>query len=765
MLNLQSLSITSVFNNIVNFFKSQENNTRWKDLTTGSEGSFLIRLLSNVFSAISYRIVAQSRENYLSTAALLSSNTGIAVNLGYSVYRGSNLKRKIKVVPTVDYTFPKLSVIGSYDSDYDIIVLGEDGGVDGADVTFEKGKDIILNTVVGKVKEESFTAITSAIKIFSLFTTGISEDYVLFLDGVEVPTTKVIKELKDDKYLVRTNPFSSVDIAYLNTFSGFKYTYGTGSEFTIRYVELADVPVKAFTKSMFPYCDLTDVSNISSFIPFESVDQIKVTAPLDHELQNLIRSKYDYAGRLKEIIPSVIDSNYKALTPTYTLISYLKDDFTLLTGTEVDTDDYVKSVEVAGDENIKVDPYTNGIKPTTGEIEQVDSLLREERFFGTPLADITPPRRAVANLKISVALTNKYTNISDVDADIYSIIESYYDSALGVSFSTFDLERRIENLSYVRYARVSHVINSREVNQNYQLGYIMKMDEEDNKNFYMVSKILGITGNKKPQWNVPLNAGADIDTGRETLDGNIYWRTYKRLPNMNSADISAWSANASFGVGDYVYDEEFPDYMFKVVDLAKSSGYNTPDLSNAQKGDFILDGGLVWVTKDYSDTYEAWEPLTNYRLGRSVQVQGDTNFSLELISYTGTTGTGGIDFETPYYTVSSTLETGSNLAFTVAGNKTFYFRSNEVMYGAYEEGYKTFTIARSFYNRSTGLTTIVTSQSWNEYSSITFDKLYVTTRGTRDGQILWSIIDDTDNITYDWNEYVTFSHTLDIIDN
>lgn len=764
MLNLQSLSITSVFNNIVNFFKSQENNTRWKDLTTGSEGSFLIRLLSNVFSAISYRIVAQSRENYLSTAALLSSNTGIAVNLGYSVYRGSNLKRKIKVVPTVDYTFPKLSVIGSYDTDYDIIVLGEDGK-DGEDVTFEKGKDIILNTVVGKVKEESFTAITSAIKIFSLFTTGISEDYVLFLDGLEVPTTKVIKELKDDKYLVRTNPFSSVDIAYLNTFSGFKYTYGTGSEFTIRYVELADVPVKAFTKSMFPYCDLTDVSNISSFIPFESVDQIKVTAPLDHELQNLIRSKYDYAGRLKEIIPSVIDSNYKALTPTYTLISYLKDDFTLLTGTEVSTDNYTKSVELLDNGSIKVDPYTNGIKPVTGEIEQVDALLREERFFGTPLADITVPRRAVANLQISVALTNKYTNISDVDADIYSIIESYYDSALGVSFSTFDLERRIENLSYVRYARVSHVVNTRDVNQNYQLGYIMKMNEEDNKNYYIVSKILGITGNTKPEWNVPLNAGSDIDTCRETLDGNIYWRTYKRLPNMNSIDISAWSANASFGIGDYVYDEDFPNYMFKAIDLAKSSGYGTPNLADAQKGDFILDGSLVWVTKDYSDTYKQWESLTNYRLGSSVSVQGNSDFSLELVSYTGTTGTGEVDFETPFYKVHSTLSTGSEIAFTVNGNKTFYFRANEVMYASCEDEYKTFTIVRSFYSRSTGLTTIVTKQSWNEYSTMEFENLYVTSRGTRDGQILWSLIDDTNNITYDWNEYVTFSHTLDIIDN
>ena len=68
-IDLQSLSITSAFNSIVGYFRSQENNSAFRDLTNTSEGSFLIRLLANVISVLSYRIVAQSRENYLSTAA------------------------------------------------------------------------------------------------------------------------------------------------------------------------------------------------------------------------------------------------------------------------------------------------------------------------------------------------------------------------------------------------------------------------------------------------------------------------------------------------------------------------------------------------------------------------------------------------------------------------------------------------------------------------------------------------------------------------
>ena len=44
-----------------------------------------------------------------------------------------------------------------------------------------------------------------------------------------------------------------------------------------------------------------------------------------------------------------------------------------------------------------------------------------------------------------------------------------------------------------------------------------------------------------------------------------------------------------------------------------------------------------------------------------------------------------------------------------------------------------------------------------------FTSLETEVGGTRDGQILWTLIDDLDNITYDWNAYVTFDHELTII--
>lgn len=710
-LNSESLSITSVFNSIVNFFKSQENNTRWKDLTTGAEGTFLIRLLSNVFSTMSYRIVAQSRENYLSTARLPSSNTAIAVNLQYSVFRGSNLKRLIRILPNKDYTLPKLSVIGQYSDEYDVIVL--------EDTYLEEGVVKDVKTVVGKVKEETFKPGTSAIKTFSLFTSNISEDYSLYVDSIEVPTTKVVKKMINDMYLVRTNPYLSVDIMYLNTYPEFKYKYGTDTEITIRYVELANVDEFPYEDSMFPYGTLQDYSNISTYLPFETVDSIKTTAPLDHELQNLIRSKADYAKRLQEYIPSIIDVDYEALTPTYTLITYLKNDLTLLSNSEK---------------------------------EQFQEVLKEENFFGTPLPDITVNRRYVAYLNISIALKDKYKNVSDIQIDIDNLLSNYYNYKLRYTFNTFDLERQIEKLSYVRYARVGHIINDRTPGTNYQIGYILNKDS----NYYICAQILGLSGSEEPNWSVPFNSKV-IDTGLLTSDGSLVWQTFKKLPNMSRNMLTEWKRDFQYGIGEYVYSNRFPDYMFKCVNIVKSSGYQEPDVSSVELKDFIVDNGIVWVTKNRMDA-TTWAPYRTYSLGDTVNISSNSNFSFECVSYTGTTGTEDtLEFELPTYKIINQ----DQKALYIEGDKSFYFRVGDIISVAYSQGYTNMTIKNCIYRADKNYTQITVNQDINVLNN--YEYILSEARGTRDGQILWKLVEDINEIKYPWNGYVTFSYDLDII--
>lgn len=752
MLDLQSLSLTSAFNSIVNYFRSNENNSKFRDLTTNSEGSFLIRMLANVMSTLSYRIVAQSRENYLSTAALTSSNIGIAVNLGYSAFRGSNLKRLVQITPNGNYTLPKFSVLGTYNSDYSILTLD--------DVDLQQGVTTAIRTVVGNVREESFVTGTSDIKIFSLFTEGISEDYVLFKDADEVPTTKVIKDMIYDKYLVRTNPYGSVDISYLNTFNTAKYKYGTGTEITIRYVELANVPLIPYDSSMTLYGTFGDVVTISSYIPFESAGSLKVTAPLDHETQNLIRSKADYANRLQEIIPAVTQANWKALTPTYTLISYLKDTSTLLTGTRVYPGTAVETKE----------------RLANTEVEEVRNILKEENFFGTPLPDLTVPRREVADITIQLALKDKYKSISDINTDIDNILKNFYNRELAVTFNVYTLERLLEELSYVKYARVFLTINERTVNTDYQLGHVVKVGD----NLYKASKILGYTGVTEPAdgWGIPLNPPTEIDTDIIIQDGSIYWKCFKMLPSMPKLSISLRSPSTQYGIGDYMYLKQYPDYMFKCVDIVRTSGGIEPDTTGYELGDFIVDGGIVWVVKDYinDDNTGTWSSLTQYQLGETVNAKGE--FSLECVSYTGSTGTDeNLNFEQYNYPVA--VQDSENSRFYVEGDVTYYFRNGDPLEATYAGGVTTFAISATVYpivkevdgqNVECTEVRVIRFQDGAETElpidpSKAYTSLEVVHRGTVDGNVLWTLIDNTDEITYDWNSYVTFTHTLEILED
>lgn len=739
--NLQSLSITSAFNSIVSFFKSQENNSKWRDLTNGSEGTFLIRLLANIISTLSYRIVAQSRENYLSTASLTSSNVGIAVNLGYSAFRGTNLKRLIYFTPDGNYTLPKFSIIGAYNSQYSILTLN--------DVELKEGVQTKIETVVGNLREESFVTGTSDIKVFTLFTTGISEDYILLEDGVEVPTTNVIKNLTEDKFLVRTNPYSSVDVIYLNTFESARYKYGTGTEFTVRYVELANMEVVPYTGSMFYYGTLDDTVNISSYLPFESVETLKVNAPLDHETQNLIRSKKDYANRIQQIIPSVIEANYQPLTPTYTQITYLKEDGTLLTGSKV----YVGT----GHENEE--------RLQNTEVGQVLGILENENYFGTPLPDIVAPRREVAKLNISIALNNKYKNISDINLDINNILKNYYNRALKLTFSTYDLERKVEDLSYVKYARVSFDSGEREISTNYQLGYMI----ENEGTFYKASKIMGYSGETEPNWNIPLDSlnsyigGNQIDTKYVTRDGTIYWRCFKRIPNISHLILTNREPTTQYGIGDFVMLPQYPNFIFKCVDIVRESGGKAPDTTDSQLGDFIVDGGIVWVVKDRNDTADTWDSLKQFQLGDVVNSLGP--YSLECISYTGSTGTSErINFEERVYNVVG--QTTNTLS--VHGDKTAYFISGDVIIARYEGGYTTFSVVSSVYDETNTVITVTRYQDGDEEivdSTKEYLSIEATQRGTKDGSIQWMVVDDINKITYAWNSYVTFEPNVVIIED
>ena len=497
-----------------------------------------------------------------------------------------------------------------------------------------------------------------------------------------------------------------------------------GTDITIEYIELADVGTAPYTDGMFSYGTLEGYSNISTYIPPMSVEQIKVRAPLDHETQNLIRSKQDYANRIHQIVPAAIDADYYPLTPTFTQITYLKNDFTLL---------------------------------TPDEETEVKGLLEKERFFGTPLPDIVKPRREVALLNIQMKLNTKYKSTADINLDVENILASYYDDRLGSTFNTYDLERKIESLSYVKYARVSHYIDERKPNTLYQLGHMISHDGQ----VYMASKVLGLSGAYPVDWNTA-GESREVDIGAKTEDGNLTWRAYKKLPNMPSNQLEERNQSNSngyyFGIGDFVYDNtNAQNYMFKCTDITKMSGFTVPDLSYAEPGTFVIDGQLVWVTKEYSESYDDWQSATPYELGVSVNVPSSSALSLECVSYAAlSSSVSEINFERPQYDV---VGKGTNY-FEVEGSVAYYFRGGEMLTAVYAENTSSYQIVSATYNSGTRRTTITVSRDLDDHD---YEYLVVDERGTRDGQVLWSLVEDPTNVTYPWNSYVTFKLLNDTV--
>lgn len=668
-IDLQALSITKTIDAIISFFRSQENNSAWKDLTNNAEGLFLIRLLANVMTNISYRLVSARRENYLSTANLLSSNIGIAVNLGYSAYRGRNQHRRITVTPTVTQTIPNLSIIGTYNDEYSIIAVSPSPEQDITfvyDETAGKGVPQEIDVVIGTVKTLTINPDTQAITVFQQFVQNISEDYMLtkYKEGdaepTVVPTTTTIKDMIYDKYLVRTNPYNSVDIMYLNNKQDAKYSYDDETELTLTYVELADVPTIPFTSDMFTYCTIDNTIALYKYIPFATVDEIKIKAPIEHEVQNLIRSKVDYSKRLKEDVPNVKETSYFPITPTYTLLTYLKDDYSFLT---------------EGDGSEK-----NLFMKT----------LDDENYFGTPLPDITYPRRLTTQLNITLKVTNKYMSVNDIRTDIDNILLTNYDVLLEQTFNVYQLERLLENtLSYVVYARVSINTEERQGNNLYELGTVV----EENEVNYIADKVLGISGSTEPNLNISLNMLSKYPTqidissvleqqgkNAEIIDGGLIWRIYKKLPYIEN--ITLWQPSTKYKLGDYVSLSTYSGLMLKCVNMIKQSGTVEPSTEGIEEGDFINDGELVWVCVPYidysvlsdaeitddnpasysNDQGHQWVAESQYKLGAKINING---LSFNCISFNGQTESTNVTFETEKYQI---IEIGEQLVEDTLGN-------------------------------------------------------------------------------------------------
>lgn len=591
-LDIKALSITSAFNSIKSFFSSQENNSKWKDLNNGAEGNFLMRMLSTFFSQISLKVVAGRREQFHDTANLMSSNIGLAVNNGYSVKRGYNQRRLISFIPneTIN-TVPKFTKIGDYDAEHGIYTIDDN-------LTFVANQEMEFKVVVGALKSIEWVANTAELKKFHRFEQDISEDYALYLDSTDtrVPTSDIKKDEVNDKYYVYTNPWKSVSIEYLNNAENATHRYDTETTFILRYIELEDIDVGDFTEEMFDKGTITNILVIENYVPFEDVETIKIKSPIYREVQNQVRSKGDMPDLVEQLGNQIVRTNFKPLTPSYTGVTYLKRDFSLM-------------------ENEEFNSIMSGLDPALG--------------FGRPYPDIYHSLREVTTLDVELRLTNRYTTEESAKIDTRNIIDSNFSNKFNSSFNIYDLEELLNDISYVKTSRVNLHIGDRRPYSLQKIGDMIKIDG----NIYKCKGILGESGSEEPNWNdLEISDNKQIYTGQLVQDHNVVWMCYKRLSAM--AEVYRWEANHMYKIGDWVYTDALPNYMFKCVDIVRYTGKDVPDVTNVEVGDFIEDGTIVWVCITYNSYYDERISNKQYSLGDKVNING---LSFEYVGQLGYT--------------------------------------------------------------------------------------------------------------------------------
>ena len=75
-IQLDSLSFSSILNNLTTYFATQAESQKWKDFYESSAGRLFIRLLTSFGAFISYLVTVARREVFLSYAQNRSSVVG-----------------------------------------------------------------------------------------------------------------------------------------------------------------------------------------------------------------------------------------------------------------------------------------------------------------------------------------------------------------------------------------------------------------------------------------------------------------------------------------------------------------------------------------------------------------------------------------------------------------------------------------------------------------------------------------------------------------
>lgn len=644
-----AISYNSIKQALQNYIQNKsEVVNSWKDFYASGAGQTILELDAAVASFYAFHFLIGRRESYLPTAQNYSSVLGGAQALGYNATRGHNLYLQLDVIPNTTQVLPKWLVIGSY-STYDIVLL-EPAILNAAEKTTIKC--VIGNTLAQQIKVKS-----SNLQQFTFTAKDVTDDCRLILNETEVPTTHKIKEAVNDTYITLTNTYGAMDAFYLNNGN---YKYKADDTLYLVYIESNNIKYSDFNSGSLEMDDtiFDTVQNIVCLedrLDKEDKEHIRVSAPLAHETNDVVKARKDYVKHLLRNNKTIIDANDKDINPGLIALTYLKPN------------------------------TAQSSVFTQEEKEQFLKDIEEMCPDGVAEAFIEDPIKIKRTLNINVtSLPDENIGVT-IDDDIDTILQEY-ENKLHPTLDLDQIEHDIEDLTGVKTARIDFGAQEYSTNTKYKLYDIITIPDiimgSKTETWTMYCASVGATsGRITPDWSSAPNIGDTI------IDNNLLWeRTNKYVntisgswrensafdlytdinvgytvpPNSTTETEPTWGntivvdGNVSFNLvksygsilgtrlpnKSYMVDDTklitkgYDRAIYNIVDTLYKSGAVVPqwDLLTSV-GDTIQDNALTWELK-----YLPWLPKTDYIAGQDVAVHKDNKIYVYTADADGTSG-------------------------------------------------------------------------------------------------------------------------------
>ena len=620
----EQTSYLALFDEAKAYVLNKDTSDSFKDFYAGSIGSTLIELAAGFSEFNSYSSIVARRESYLSEARLMDSSIGIAQTLGYSTFRGNNVKLSLTIIPTTTVTINKFDIIGTVGT-YDIIALD--------DYDLQYGTDITITVVLGVLKVTSVTITDARTYDFRFVSDKISNDIQLKLDGTIVPTSNVLYDLINDKFVVLSNPLGGIDVRYLNRYQPNKwgqYTKYTFLDYVlptydwrpVHHYYVGQHVCKVSPTDALPImyeCVAEGTSNSKEPVWNEVIDTFtsdglllkwKCIGRLPKQLYfKDITGGVNISGAVEPIWPITVnekigDGNLQWIcSASYEYSQYYYNTGSNLELTYVELEDLTYSAD-----NLSLD------------IGTITSYSVETTF-----QDI----ETLKEIKKNAPLYNETRYVIRGREDYRKIFQMLMNNC--VDTNGFDPIPAVVQLTYVK----DHTTKVWMPNVYYESGTEVLSSNNNGRVYrattsgYSVSLKKGLSGETTPEW---IKLGNEISSEEEyekipiVIDYQLIWKAFPK--SMMKSSTATWSKNTEFNAGTQI-DIGNPYVYFEVIQC------NTQPIWPKTIGQSVTDNTIIWTCVDtiYLDGYDSeyWKQDHEFKLGTFVTPVVDNGYFYKCV--------------------------------------------------------------------------------------------------------------------------------------